>query len=156
MMNQLEESTIIRPGRKEDVPALMSLIHDLAKFEKSPESVLLTEAELLRDGFADNPLYEVLVAEIDEQVVGMALTYYCYSTWKGKYLYLEDLIIKEAFRQKGIGGKLFEALIVKVKSEGLRRMGWQVLDWNEPAIKFYKKYEAEFYGEWLNGRFYFD
>ncbi len=156
MMNQLEESTIIRTGRKEDVPALMSLIHDLAKFEKSPESVLLTEAELLRDGFADNPLYEVLVAEIDEQVVGMALTYYCYSTWKGKYLYLEDLIIKDTFRQKGIGGKLFEALIAKVKSEGLRQMGWQVLDWNEPAIKFYEKYKATLDPEWLNGRFYFD
>jgi len=155
-MNQLEESTIIRTGRKEDVPALMSLIHDLAKFEKSPESVLLTEAELLRDGFADNPLYEVLVAEIDEQVVGMALTYYCYSTWKGKYLYLEDLIIKDTFRQKGIGGKLFEALIAKVKSEGLRQMGWQVLDWNEPAIKFYEKYKATLDPEWLNGRFYFD
>ena len=154
-MNQGETSIVIRAGKKEDVPAIMSLIHDLALFEKSPESVLISEAELLRDGFEENPLYAVLVAEIDMQVVGMALTYYCYSTWKGKYLYLEDLIVKEDFRQRGVGSKLFESLIAKVKSEGLRQMGWQVLDWNEPAIKFYEKYKATLDPEWLNGRFYF-
>ncbi|GAB5539289.1 MAG: GNAT family N-acetyltransferase [Salibacteraceae bacterium] len=148
-------STNIRKGEPRDIPAVFSLIRELAEFENEADAVLTSEAELLNDGFGESPSFQLLVAEQDGRVVGMALYYYCYSTWRGKYLYLEDLVVEASHRRHGIGSMLFERLIDQTKAQGLKQMGWQVLDWNEPAINFYKKYQATLDGEWLNGRFYF-
>ncbi len=145
----------IRAGVAEDVSATYKLIKELADFENEPNAVVISESDLLRDGFGSNPNYHLMVAEYNGKIIGIALYYYCYSTWRGKYLYLEDLIVTESFRRKGVGSKLFEALMNKTKIEGLKQMGWQVLDWNQPAIEFYKKYGALLDEEWINGRFYF-
>lgn len=141
----------IRKAVKEDVPAALALINELAVFEKEPDAVVVTEAELLNDGFGDKPLYGLLVAEVSNNVVGIALYYYRYSTWKGKCLYLEDLVVTETMRGKGVGSALFEATLNQAKEDNCRKMNWQVLDWNTPAIDFYKKYNAELDGEWING-----
>lgn len=141
----------IRKAQKTDVSAALRLINELAVFEKEPDAVLVTEEELLADGFGDHPLYGLLVAESGGQLVGMSLYYYRYSTWNGKCLYLEDLIVTDKFRGNGIGSALFEATIDVAKTDRCRRMNWQVLDWNTPAIEFYKKYEAYLDEEWING-----
>ncbi len=141
----------IRAGVKEDVPAALNLIKELAVFEKEPDAVLVTEEELLNDGFGKKPLYGLLVAEHEGVVVAISLYYYRYSTWKGKCLYLEDLVVTETMRGKGVGSALFEATLNQAKEDGCRKMNWQVLDWNTPAIEFYKKYNAELDGEWING-----
>jgi GNAT superfamily N-acetyltransferase len=151
-----ETNVNIRIGQESDMPQVMDLIMELAVFEKSPESVKMTVSELEKHGFGDHPDFGLLVAESDGELLGMALYYYCFSTWRGKYLYLEDLIVRESARKLGAGSKLFTALVEKTKTEGLRQMGWQVLDWNEPAIEFYKKHGAELQSEWLNGRMYFE
>ncbi|MEZ4720988.1 MAG: GNAT family N-acetyltransferase [Flavobacteriales bacterium] len=145
-----------REGEPKDIPAVMKLIRELAIFEKCEDSVAVDENELLRHGFSDHPDYGFYVAEVDGQIVAMAFYYYCFSTWRGRYLYLEDLIVNEAYRQHGVGSVLFEKLVEKTKSEGLRQMGWQVLDWNIPAIKFYKKHGSILDDGWINGRLYFN
>ncbi|MFB6306513.1 MAG: N-acetyltransferase family protein [Flavobacteriales bacterium] len=143
----------IRKGQKEDMAAVLDLIKELAEYEKAPEEVEMTENRLIKDGFGDKPLFETLVAEKNEKIIGMALYYKKYSTWKGMSIYLEDIIVTRDFRRKGIGATLFEAVINKSYELGAQRMEWQVLDWNEPAIEFYKKYNAELDEEWVNGQF---
>lgn len=146
----------IRKGQPADVPALLELIKELAIYEKAENEVIVTEEILLKDGFGPHPLYHLVVAEYEGKVVGIALYYFAYSTWKGRYLYLEDFVVKESMRGKGIGKPLFQFVVEIAKSEGVKRMGWQVLDWNEPAIRFYETYGADLSSEWLNGRLYFD
>jgi len=142
--------TKIRIATKEDCPRLLELIMELALFEKAPEEVTVTLAEFEDAGFGANPVWKAFVAEVDGVIIGLALYYVRYSTWKGCRLYLEDLVITEEFRGKGIGKTLFDRIIVEAKELGYSGMVWQVLDWNEPAIKFYKKYEAGIESGWLN------
>jgi GNAT superfamily N-acetyltransferase len=143
-------SILIREGRSEDVPAIMELVRELALYEKAPEEVSNTEERMLREGFGDNPAFGSFLAEEDGKVVGMSLYYYRYSTWKGRRLYLEDIIVNESKRGSGIGKLLFDKTIEKAKEEDCSGMMWQVLDWNTPAIEFYKKYNARFDEGWVN------
>jgi len=141
----------IRPAVKNDLPFIMEMVHELALFEKAPDEVINTAAWMERDGFGENPLFKAIIAENDKEVLGFALYYYRYSTWKGKCLYLEDFYVKEEFRNFGIGKQLFETVIKTAKHDNCNRISWQVLEWNEPAIKFYKKFNATYDKEWLNG-----
>lgn len=143
----------IRKATAQDMPAIHSLIVELAIYEKEPDAVEVTVEQLTEDGFGKKPVFEAIVAEGDGEVVGFALYYTSYSTWKGRCLYLEDFLVSEAFRGKGIGALLFERLIAIAKETGANRMDWQVLDWNEPALNFYRKYNALLDPEWTNGRF---
>ncbi len=140
----------IRNGRKEDLPRILDLIVELAVYEKSEDQVVNTVEAMEKDGFGDHPIYGLLIAEDESEIIGAAIYYYRYSTWKGKRLYLEDLIVTESRRGKGVGKLLFDATVEKGKETKCSGMMWQVLDWNEPAISFYKKYEARFEEEWLN------
>ncbi len=140
----------IRPSIPADVAAMMQLIHELAVFEKAPNEVVANAETLLQSGFQEHPLFVAWVAEKDGLIVGMALCYIRYSTWKGPVLYLEDLIVTESFRGNGIGKALFEKCIAHAKHNNYRRMVWQVLDWNTPAIDFYKGYGAQIEDGWLN------
>lgn len=142
----------IRKGRKEDVPSVFGLIKELALYEKAPEQVTLSIEELENDGFGNNPIYGLFVAELENMIIGIALFYEKYSTWQGRCIYLEDIVVTENQRGKGIGHQLFQAVIAVAKERNSARMEWQVLDWNEPAINFYKKYNANLDGEWLNGK----
>ena len=155
-VNMNANNLIIRKGTPHDVSSLLNLIKELAIYEKAEDEVIVTEETLLKDGFGETPLYHLAVAEYEGEVMGIALYYYAYSTWKGRYLYLEDFVVKEAMRGKGIGKPLFKYVVDIDKAEGVKRMGWQVLDWNEPAIRFYETYGADLSTEWLNGRLYFD
>lgn len=145
----------IRPYTKEDIPAIFSLIKELAVYEKAGDEVETSVEQLEKDGLEDN-LFHCFVAVLDNQVVGFALYYFGYSTWKGKTLYLEDFVVKESHRGYGIGAILFERLIREANQQKAHRMDWQVLEWNAPAINFYKKYNAHLDPEWINGRFYSD
>ena len=140
----------VRKAVKKDVADILRLIKELALYEKAPEEVKVTLEELENDGFGPNAVYSAFVAETDNKIVGMALYYVKYSTWKGRSIYLDDIVVSEAYRRYGIGGKLFEEVVKVCKTMGVRKMDWQVLDWNEPAISFYKKYNAVFKDEWLN------
>lgn len=141
----------LRVAVKEDCPRLLELVHELALFEKAPEEVTVTLEEFIEAGFGEKPVWKTFVAEVDGLIVGFALYYIRYSTWKGCRMYLEDLIVTESWRGKGVGKLLFDRLIVEAREKGFNGMSWQVLDWNEPAIKFYKKYEAALDGAWING-----
>jgi len=141
----------LRVAVKEDCPRLLELVHELALFEKAPEEVTVTLKEFEDAGFGEKPVWKTFVAEVDGVIVGFALYYIRYSTWKGCRMYLEDLIVTEDWRGKGVGKLLFDRLIVEAREMGFNGMSWQVLDWNEPAIKFYKKYEAALDGAWING-----
>jgi GNAT superfamily N-acetyltransferase len=143
-------SIIIRESVREDVPAMFELIKELALYEKAPEQVTNTVEQMYVDGFGENPIFGTIVSEVDGNVVGMALYYFRYSTWKGKRLYLEDLIVSETMRGRGLGEKLLEATIEQARKTACTGLMWQVLDWNEPAINFYKKFGARFDEEWLN------
>ncbi|MDX2304042.1 MAG: GNAT family N-acetyltransferase [Microscillaceae bacterium] len=140
----------IREGQPADIPAVMGLIHELAHYERAAHEVINTPEQLLEDGFGKQPLYGFYVAEFQEIIAGMALFYYRYSTWKGKVLYLEDLYVKPEFRQQKIGTLLLKALAQRAGQEKCQRMSWQVLNWNEPAINFYKKLGAHLDDEWIN------
>jgi GNAT superfamily N-acetyltransferase len=141
----------LRVAVKEDCPRLLELVHELALFEKAPEEVTVTLKEFEDAGFGTKPVWKTFVAEVGGVIVGFALYYIRYSTWKGCRMYLEDLIVTEDWRGKGVGKLLFDRLIVEAREMGFNGMSWQVLDWNEPAIKFYKKYEAALDGAWING-----
>jgi GNAT superfamily N-acetyltransferase len=140
----------IRRAVKEDCARLMELITELAIYEKAPEQVTVSFDHFIESGFGDQPVWWAFVAEADGKVEGFALYYIRYSTWKGQRLYLEDLVVTEKMRGKGLGKLLFDQLIIETKEKGFSGMVWQVLDWNEPGINFYKKYNAEFDGGWIN------
>ena len=139
---------IIRIATKNDMPSVLELIQELAVFEKEPEAVVVTSEDLVRDGFSENPLFECFVAEENNEIIGMALYYYRFSTWKGKTIHLEDLIVKEDKRGTGAGFALYTEIIKKGKAENVRRIEWNVLDWNTPAIDFYKKSGANVLKDW--------
>lgn len=130
---------------------MMQLINELAEYEKAPNEVTVTFDHFVESGFGEKPVWWAFVAEVDQNVVGFALYYIRYSTWKGQRLYLEDILVNEPFRGKGIGKLLFDRLLEEVKEKKFSGMVWQVLDWNEPAINFYKKYAGvSFDNEWVN------
>ena len=143
-------SIIIRDAVREDVPTMFELIKELALYEKAPEQVTNTVEQMYVDGFGDNPIFGTIVLEVESEIIGMALYYFRYSTWKGKRLYLEDLIVSETMRGRGLGEKLLESVIEKARQTACTGLMWQVLDWNEPAINFYKKFGAKFDEEWVN------
>ena len=140
----------IRRGRKEDIPRTLELIKELALYERAPHEVTNTVELMEHDGFGANPIYGFFVAEQDGVIIGISLYYWRYSTWKGKRLYLEDIIVTESERGKGAGKLLFDRTMQHALDEGCTGMMWQVLEWNEPAIKFYKKYGAKLDDEWTN------
>lgn len=141
----------IRKATSADIPDLLALITELAVFEKAPNEVINTPELMEKDGFGEKPIFDAFVAETDDYVIGMAITYFRYSTWKGKRLYLEDLIVTEKSRGLGAGQLLFQQCIQFGKESECNGMVWQVLDWNEPAIDFYKSYNAHLDGGWVNG-----
>ncbi|WPZ11286.1 GNAT family N-acetyltransferase [Roseivirga spongicola] len=140
----------IRKGIKSDLPQVLELIQELADYEKAAHEVEITLIQLEEDGFGENPVYEFFVAENESEIVGIALYYFRYSTWKGKAVYLEDLVVKGSERGKGYGQLLLDAIIKEAKRTNSKQVRWQVLDWNEPAIEFYKKLGADLDGEWIN------
>jgi len=141
----------IRRAVKEDCPRLLELVRELAVYEKAPQEVTVTLQHFEDSGFGENPVWWAFVAEVDGTVEGFALYYIRYSTWKGQRMYLEDIIVTEKMRGKGLGKLLFDALIAETKEKKFSGMVWQVLDWNESAINFYKKYyNASFDPEWIN------
>jgi GNAT superfamily N-acetyltransferase len=140
----------IRIGRKDDLPRVLELVKELAEYERAPEQVINTVARMEIDGFGPNPIFGFFVAVDDSRIVGLSLFYWRYSTWKGKRLYLEDIIVTESERGKGFGKKLFDRTLQHALDEGCSGMMWQVLDWNEPAIQFYRKYGASLSNEWVN------
>lgn len=142
---------LIRRAQKEDCPSLMALIHELAEYEKAPGEVSVTLAHFEESGFGVRPVWWAFVAESAGQLAGMALYYIRYSTWKGQRLFLEDLIVSQAMRGRGIGTRLFERCLQEARDRHLEGMTWQVLDWNEPALAFYRKYDAAFDPQWVNG-----
>ena len=140
----------IRKAVRKDCARMMELIQELATYEKAPDEVTVSLKHFEESGFGPNPVWWAFVAEAHGVVVGMALYYVRYSTWKGQRMYLEDILVTEDMRGQKIGSLLFDALIVEAKEKGFNGMNWQVLDWNEPAINFYKKYNANFDPEWVN------
>jgi ribosomal protein S18 acetylase RimI-like enzyme len=139
---------IIRKANKEDMQQVLALIQELAVFEKEPNAVVITTEDLQRDGFSKNPLFHTFVAQINNQIVGAALYYYRYSTWKGKTIHLEDLIVKEKMRGSGCGFALYSEIIAQGKKDKVRRIEWNVLSWNTPAIDFYEKSGAKVLDDW--------
>jgi len=140
----------IRAGRKEDLPRTLELVRELAEFERAPHEVINNVALMEKDGFGPNPIFGFFVAENGNGIVGISVYYWRYSTWKGKRLYLEDIVVTESERGNGIGKLLFDRTMQHALDEDCSGMLWQVLDWNEPAINFYKKYGSKLDGEWIN------
>lgn len=141
----------IRKATKKDIPAILDLIKELAIFEKEPEAVEISEATLEEEGFSENPLFICFVAEKSEpvsEVVGIALVYYRFSTWKGRSLHLEDLIVRNSERGKGIGEALYKEVMHFANNQGIKRVAWEVLEWNEGAIRFYERSGAKLMGDW--------
>ena len=145
-------SFIIRHGDEKDIPGMFRLVKELAEFERAPDAVINTEKILKEDGFGKHSIYKVFIAEeaATGDVVGMALYYTAYSTWKGRIFYLDDLIVTQAFRKFGIGQKLLNEVLKAAAEAGVNQIRWQVLDWNEPAINFYKKMGAELDATWID------
>jgi len=144
------QTLTIRPATKADCPRMMELVNELAVFERAPQEVTVTMEHFIESGFGDNPVWWAWVAEADGHIVGLALYYIRYSTWKGQKMYLEDILVTEAWRRKGIGTLLMEALVEDAKQKGFKGITWQVLDWNESAIKFYERYNVKMDPEWVN------
>ena len=140
----------IRQAEQQDCEVMMDLIRELAIYEKEPDAVTVSMEEFIDSGFGPQPVWGAFVAEREGQVVGMALYYIRYSTWKGRRLYLEDLVVTEQERGNGLGKQLLDRVIQYAQEKGYNGVMWQVLDWNEPAINFYKKYQAQFDAQWLN------
>ena len=147
---------IIRKGIKKDIPQVLDLIKELAKYENSIEKVSNTVERIERDGFRGTPIFDLFIAENSKKIIGIAITYYRYSTWLGRKLYLEDLIISKNYRRKGVGGKLFDFLINFAKEKKCSGLDLQVLDWNTIGINFYKKYNMKFDNKWTNCYLEFD
>lgn len=145
----------IRKAVRGDEISILNLIKELAAYEREPDAVINTEKQLAIDLF-DEKLCDCFVYIHNEQIIGIALYYISYSTWKGRCLYLEDLYVQPEHRRLGAGQKLFAVLMEEAKELGVKRMDWQVLEWNEPAISFYKKIGATLDSEWLNGRMFFE
>ena len=143
-------SIVIRTGTKADIPFALNLVKELAVYEKAPNEVEVTIEEMTEWGFGTDKQFDFFVALENDVIVGLALYYYKYSTWKGKCLFLEDIIVTESQRGKGLGKLLFDKVVQVSKEQKVRRMEWQVLDWNTPAIEFYKKYDATLDDEWVN------
>jgi len=143
----------IRFAVQEDCERLLELIHELALYEKAPQEVTVKLEEFVEAGFGNNPVWKAFVAEREGQILGFALYYVRYSTWKGCKLYLEDFIVTAEERGKGIGKILFERVMQEAREKGFNGMSWQVLDWNAPAINFYNKYQASLEAGWLNASF---
>lgn len=143
-------SITIRRAVKEDCPRLLELVQELATYERAPQEVTVTLPHFEESGFGANPVWWAFVAEENGTILGFALYYIRYSTWKGQRMYLEDIIVTEAARGRGIGQLLMEQLIAEAKERKFNAIVWQVLEWNEPAINFYKKFNASFDGEWVN------
>jgi GNAT superfamily N-acetyltransferase len=133
---------------REDMSSVLSLIQELAIYEKEPDAVKITEDTLIEFGLGDQPLFTCFVAKVDGDIVGMALVYYRFSTWQGKSLHLEDLVIKESFRGKGVGKKLYDRVMQFGQENNVKRVEWVVLDWNKNAIDFYEKSGAQFLKDW--------
>ena len=144
----------IRRAVKEDCTRLLELVNELALYERAPQEVTVTLDHFIESGFGPQPIWWAFAAEENGIILGFALYYIRYSTWKGQAMYLEDILVTEAARGKGIGKLLFDQLIVEAKEKNLHRIVWQVLEWNEPAINFYKKYNADFDPEWVNCSIY--
>lgn len=140
----------IRRAEAPDCPRILELVQELADYEKATAEVTVSLEHFSESGFGANPVWWGFVAEHQEKIVAFALYYIRFSTWKGQAMYLEDILVTEKMRGKGIGQQLFDVLIAEARQKGLKRICWQVLDWNEPAINFYKKYKASFDGEWVN------
>jgi GNAT superfamily N-acetyltransferase len=142
----------IREGKIEDLPRVLELVKELALYEKAPEQVTNTLEMMQKDGFGPNPIYGLFVAEKDStgEIIGISIFYYRYSTWKGKRLYLEDIVVTESERGHGAGKLLFDRTMLKCIEANCTGMMWQVLDWNTPAINFYQKYGAELDSGWIN------
>lgn len=139
---------LLRKARKSDLGKILELIRELADFENEPEAVEVTEAELERDGFGSEPKFEIFLAEEEEDILGMAFIYERYSTWKGKVIHLEDLIVANAHRNKGVGTALFRRVMEHAHQGGYKRVSWEVLDWNEVAINFYLSTGAKILKGW--------
>ena len=146
----------IRPAIAQDMNAVLDLIKELALYEKAPEQVKNTVAQLRQDGYGTTPAFQCIVAEEKEKIIGFALYYFSYSTWRGQCIYLEDLCVTASHRQKGIGTKLFDEVLKIAKDKNMKRLEWQVLDWNTPAIEFYKKHKANLDAKWINGKLTLD
>ena len=144
-------SPTLRRGQESDLPRVLALIQELAAYEREPDAVTNTLEMMRHDGFGPTPIFGFFVLENNDDLVGLALFYTAYSTWKGRMLYLEDLVVTEAARRGGYGRRLFDAVVAEAQRIGAQRMKWQVLDWNAPAIAFYKKLGATIESEWLNG-----
>lgn len=138
----------IRKGNPEDMESVLGLIKELAIFEKEPDAVVVTVDDLVRDGFGEKPLFHVFIAEVENEIVGIALYYYRYSTWKGKTIHLEDLIVKDKMRGTGLGSALYAEIMKQGKRDNVRRIEWNVLDWNTPAVNFYKNSGARILEDW--------
>lgn len=147
-------SITLRRAVKEDCPRLLELVRELAVYEKAPNEVTVTPEHFEQSGFGEHPVWWAFVAEENDTIYGFALYYIRYSTWKGQAMYLEDILVTESARGRGIGKLLFDRLIEEAKEKKFNRIIWQVLEWNEPAINFYRKYNADFDGEWLNCSIY--
>jgi len=146
----------LRKGTEKDLPSALNLVKELAVFEEAPAEVEVTLNEMTNWGFGKEKLFDFFVLEKQDVIIGMALYYYKYSTWKGKCLFLEDLIVTEKERGNGFGKLLFDEVVKVAKEQKVRRMEWQVLDWNKPAIGFYKKYNSNFENEWINCKLTFE
>lgn len=140
----------IRRAVKDDCPRLLELVHELAVYERAPDEVTVTLSHFEESGFGPHPVWWAFVAEEEGTILGFALYYVRYSTWKGQAMYLEDILVTESARGRGIGKLLFDRLMEEAKEKKFNRIAWQVLKWNDPAIRFYKKYEAAFDEEWYN------
>jgi GNAT superfamily N-acetyltransferase len=148
--NFVRMNITIRKGVRDDLPQVLELIKELAAYEKAPGEVAVSIAEMERDGFGENPIFRFFVAELEHKIIGISLYYVKYSTWKGKCIFLEDIIVTEEHRKSGIGRRLFDEVVKVAKETKVRRMEWQVLEWNDPAINFYKKLDSHFDAEWVN------
>jgi GNAT superfamily N-acetyltransferase len=146
----------IRIGEKGDLPDLLLLVKELAIYENAENEVETTLESMAADAFGGQKLFNFLVAEVENEILATAVYFYTYSTWKGKTLYLEDIVVNQQHRRKGIGTLLFNHLLFIAKNESVKRMSWQVLNWNEPAIEFYKKIDTIFDSEWINCKLTFD